>query len=53
MRLQMKQEMLHILTITVRKIIHACICNLKQSDIDVQQEGVNLFIILGFPYFAF
>ena len=27
--IQDKQEMLHILTVTVRKIIHACICNLK------------------------
>ena len=53
----MKQEMLHILIITVRQIIHACICHLKLSNPDVQQEynskkGVNLFI-LDFRYFAF
>ena len=31
-----KQEMLYILTIVVKEITHACICNLKQlSNIDV------------------
>ena len=39
--------MLHILTIAVRKNIHVCICNLKQSNIETQREcvskkGVNL-----------
>ena len=35
----MKQEMLYIFTIMIAKIIHACICNLKQmSNMDVQQD---------------
>ena len=34
--------MLHILTIEVRQIIHACIRNLKwMSNIDVQQDKLS------------
>ena len=38
---RIKQEMLHILTIAVRKIIHVCIRNLKQSNIETQRECVS------------
>ena len=36
-----KQEMLHILTMAVREIIHACICNLKEANIDVQLDQLS------------
>lgn len=37
--LQKYQEMPHMLTIAVREITNACICNLKlMSNIDVKQE---------------
>ena len=38
---RIKQKMLHILTIGVRKIIHVCIRNLKQSNIETQRECVS------------
>ena len=34
----LKQEMLYILTIVVREIMHVCICNLEQSNFDVKHD---------------
>ena len=40
--LQKYQEMPHMLTIAVREITNACICNLKMiSNIDVQQDYLS------------
>ena len=56
---EVKQEMLLILTIAVRKIIHVCIYNLKQSNIDVQQKCISKIGVikfgsyLTFPLFSF
>ena len=52
--MKLKQEIPHILTIAVRRIIHACIRNLKYSNTDVQQKnvskkkGINLVVIWVF-----
>ena len=56
--MKLKQEIPHILTIAVRRIIHACIRNLKYSNTDVQQKNVskkrNKFgCYLGVLYFVF
>ena len=55
---QIKQEMLHILTIAVRQIIYAFTLAIKNSQILMFssitfQKGVNLVIILDFPHFTF
>ena len=56
--MKLKQEIPHILTIAVRRTIHACIQNLKYSNTDVQQENVskkrNKFCYyFGVLYFVF
>ena len=56
---KIKIEILSILTIAIRKIMHDCIIrNLINLNIEVQQEyiskkGLNLIIIWGFLFFCF
>ena len=53
------EEMLHILTIAVRKVIHACIRSLRyivkyRRSAGIRfEKGVNLVIICGFLFFDF
>ena len=53
----LKQEMLYILTIVVREIMHVCICNLAQSNFDVRHDYLpkirKFGYIWGFNHFAF
>ena len=45
---------LHVLTIAVRQMMHACICNLKYPNIDgyLSKKEVSLVIVLGFLHFC-
>ena len=53
-----KQEMLHVLTIAIKEIVHTCTSNLKYSNIDVQQAYVSkkvkiwLFYEVSFIFFS-